>query len=453
MTNKKRIIFIGVISIVVVLSIITALAFGGVFGNVGKGTPEQKVDFGVQYIRTNGYHEEVVYPVLTVIRSAEELSEYYDANKDRYDLQRKSEIFADTTMGFLDACDKYNDEYFQNNNVIMVLLEEGSGSIRHNVDFVKIDTDAKLQISIRSILRGAGTCDMAEWHIMIEIPKDKTPENKEDILLHYNNILQNKDHEHKAAKVAQTVKNPVSGYCGNTMTTIYFDDDEKFTFMSGNSVTMTDILANLDYDKEKICKCLPQYRVDTEFGTNYGINITEGFVRCDKGQAELTQIQIDKLKEIILWARYGGDWVDDNIENFSFSLTWDVYGISSYDSKTGTLIKTKDATNPKDYTTHLELSIEEWASIWKLIKELDIESYPDEYNPHGNGVSTPYMTLILSVKTGDTHKTVTVPETVLSYETNDEKGQKFLDTCKGIRDILIGTEEWKSLPDYEFLYD
>ncbi len=453
MTNKKKIIIIGIICVVVILSIVTALAFTDIFGNGGKGIPEQNVDFKVQYIRTNGYHSDVVYPTFTVVRSADELKEYYNANKDKYDLGRKSKISSVSPAGFLDACDRYNDEYFQNNAVILVLLEEGSGSIRHNVDFVKIDTDAKLQISIGSILPETGTCDIAEWHIMIEVPRDKMPENKEDILLYYNNILQNKDHEHSVAKVAQTVKNPITGYCGNTMTTIYFDSDEKFTFMSGNSVVMTDILANLDYKKEKICKCLPQYRIDTEFGTNYGINIAEGFVRCDKGQAELTQNQIDELKEIILWARYGGEWTMDNVEEFSFSLTWDVYGLSSYDSKTGTLIKAKEATNPKDYATHLELSIEERAEIWKLIKELDIESYPDEYNPHGNGVSTPYMTLILSVKVGDVDKTVTVPETVLSYETTDKKGQKFLDTCKGIRDVLIETEEWKSLPDYEFLYD
>ena len=73
--------------------------------------------------------------------------------------------------------------------------------------------------------------------------------------------------------------------------------------MFGNSVTMTDILANLNYDKNKLCKCLPEYTVDTEFGIGYGINITEGYARCDKGQAELTQEQIDKLKEIVLWAK------------------------------------------------------------------------------------------------------------------------------------------------------
>ncbi len=111
------------------------------------------------------------------------------------------------------------------------------------------------------------------------------------------------DHTHQPAVEKQTVSDPVSGYCGNTQTTIYFDDDTKYTFMYGESVTMTDILINLEYDKNKFCNCSPEYTVDTEFGTGYGINLTEGYARSTKGQADLTQEQIDELKEIILWAK------------------------------------------------------------------------------------------------------------------------------------------------------
>ena len=263
------------------------------------------------------------------------------------------------------------------------------------------------------------------------------------------------DHTHQPAKEEQTVSDPFVGYCGNTQTTIYFEENKSYTFMSGNSVTVTDILLNLDYDTKKLCKCLPEYKVDTEFGLGYGINLTEGYARYDKGQAELTQEQIDKLKEIILWAKNeaGLGFAGGKYPNYSFSLTWGTYGISSYDSKTGTLIKTKDATNPKDYTTNLKLTEQQYSAIWKLIKSLDIDSYPDKYNPHKNGASTPYMTLILSVKSDDIDKTVTVEETILSYDANNKKGQKFLDVCKGIEEILTETNEWKSLPEYEFLYD
>ena len=156
---------------------------------------------------------------------------------------------------------------------------------------------------------------------------------------------------------------------------------------------------------------------------------------------------------------YGDEDGFDGIEaapesdSFSFSLTWGCYGISSYDSTTGRLVKTSDATHPEDYVTTYYLTDEQKQEIYNLIIGLDIEKYPDEYNPHKNAVSTPYMTLILSVKANGIEKTVTVPETVLSYDANNRKGQKFLDVCKAIEDILTTTQEWKVLPEYEFFYD
>ena len=140
-------------------------------------------------------------------------------------------------------------------------------------------------------------------------------------------------------------------------------------------------------------------------------------------------------------------------DNLSFSLTWNTYGISSYDSATGKLVKTTDATNPEDYVTMLELDGTQLFEIWELLWELDIETYPDEYNPHGGLASSPSMTLILTLREGDKVKTVRAEDIALSYESDDPKGQKFLDTCKAIRDILTATEEWKALPEYEFFYD
>lgn len=110
------------------------------------------------------------------------------------------------------------------------------------------------------------------------------------------------DHTHQTVVNEQTVVDPVTGYCGNTITKIYFEEDKSYEFWGGESVTVTDILVNLQYDKNKLCKCLPEYTVDTEFGTGYGINLSAGYARCDKGQADLTGEQIDKLKDIINWA-------------------------------------------------------------------------------------------------------------------------------------------------------
>ena len=155
----------------------------------------------------------------------------------------------------------------------------------------------------------------------------------------------------------------------------------------------------------------------------------------------------------------GTDGVTEVLEfgslgSFTFSLTWNCYGISSYDSETGKLVKTTDASHPEDYITTYQLTDAQKQKIYDLILNLNVTSYPDTYNPQKDGlVSEPPMTLILSVKTDAIHKTIAAENIALTYKSEDSKGQRFLNVCKEIRDILIETEEWKALPEYEFFYD
>ncbi len=133
----------------------------------------------IQYIRTNG-DTELVYPRTVKITSYDELMDYYDSSKELFDLERKTTVYSDTTIGFLDACDTYTAEWFEENDLIMAVLQEGSGSIRHKVTSVTLRTEnlsditsdnTRLQINIQTIMPEVGTCDMAQWHIMIGVPK------------------------------------------------------------------------------------------------------------------------------------------------------------------------------------------------------------------------------------------------------------------------------------------
>lgn len=137
-------------------------------------------DFDAQYIRTDGYHDNVKYPKVTVITSKDELDEYYNANKDLYFLDHVDKVYSDTTIGFIDACEKYDDEYFEDNILILVLLEEGSGSIRHEVKAVKA-YNGNVEIDIDVHCPEICTEDMAEWHIMIEADKDSGIEKGDNI--------------------------------------------------------------------------------------------------------------------------------------------------------------------------------------------------------------------------------------------------------------------------------
>lgn len=312
-------------------------------GSDGYLLAAQKVDFDVQYIRTGAQNYEGPFPAVAVIHSTDELTAYYEANKEQFYLERREDPGSDSTIGFLDACDKYDAAFFEDNALVFVVLEEGSGSTRHNIESVKVDANGIMFINVLSIDPEAGTCDMAYWHIMTEVPKDSVPADADGVVIYYND-------------------------------TKYYDG--------------------------------------------------------------------------------GSNKVSNETEEMSFSLTWNTYGISSYDSATGKLVKTTDATNPEDYVTTLHLDGTQLFEIWELLWELDIETYPDEYDPQGGELSSdPSMTLILTLRDGDKVKTVRAENIALSYESDDPKGQKFLDTCKGIRDILTATDEWKALPEYEFFYD
>lgn len=100
----------------------------------------------------------------------------------------------------------------------------------------------------------------------------------------------------------ELLSSPIGGYCGNTRTVILFLDGKSVSFMYEKSVFLTDLLLRLDYKQEEVCKCDYEYVIRTEFNDDYYLNLTQHFVRCDKGQINLTESQVQKIREIILWS-------------------------------------------------------------------------------------------------------------------------------------------------------
>ena len=112
------------------------------------------VDFDAQYIRAGSKNELSAYPAVKIIRSENEMSRY---------LKKETHMSEE----LVSACEKYNADYFKEQILIIVLLEEGSGSVRHEVENVGSDNTHAV-IQIKSIAPEVGTCDMAWWHILIE---------------------------------------------------------------------------------------------------------------------------------------------------------------------------------------------------------------------------------------------------------------------------------------------
>ncbi len=152
--------------------------------------------------------------------------------------------------------------------------------------------------------------------------------------------------------------------------------------------------------------------------------------------------------------------VPDDLEVY---IRWNVLGISSYDSATGRLVKTTDATRPEDYVTELVFDDELKAAFWAaLTQEIDIYEYPDEYDPFNDGAkegewvgSTPARTIVIRLTANGRTKTVECKGISLGgpEDCRAERGRRFMEAVCGLTDLITSTDEWKALPDYEFLYD
>ncbi len=126
------------------------------------------IDESIQYIRTEGVssEEEGEY----IINSLEELNNYYNTNKDKYDLEYREKKYNDQTIGFLNAIEKYDEEYFETKSLVFIVLYETSSDIRHKVNDYEI-IDRVLEVNIETITPNFVNCELEGWHIIIEIDK------------------------------------------------------------------------------------------------------------------------------------------------------------------------------------------------------------------------------------------------------------------------------------------
>ena len=141
-------------------------------------------------------------------------------------------------------------------------------------------------------------------------------------------------------------------------------------------------------------------------------------------------------------------------EDFYFVLTWGVQLDSSYDSRTGTLIKTKYVRErkPEEYiTTYQYPNINE---IYEMAKSINVYSYADDYYPYeGSSIRTnPSVDYVLEIN----DKTITSEDCPFYNGIPDgvtKKGKRYLTLIFAIKNTLVNSDEWKAMPDFEILYD
>ena len=114
--------------------------------NIKASDDSEKYPFEAEYVRvyaTGSYNRE---PVIEKFDSEEEFLKRFNSNSEN---------------------SKYNEKWFSEHKLILITLEEGSGSVRHKVTELTAD-----HVAIDRITSEVMTCDWAVWHIYIELDKD-----------------------------------------------------------------------------------------------------------------------------------------------------------------------------------------------------------------------------------------------------------------------------------------
>ncbi len=145
-------------------------------------TEESNPLSGVQYVRTNGSGEVLAFPYLVRLTTVEDIPAYYDAFAGIYYLAQRPSGTGDPMSGWLDAVESYDAAWFETHDLYFAILEEGSGTIRH---------EATLDGKTVRIVETAPyvTDDMAQWHILLEVDKGTVLTGiqlKEDPTIHRN---------------------------------------------------------------------------------------------------------------------------------------------------------------------------------------------------------------------------------------------------------------------------
>lgn len=105
-----------------------------------------------QAIRVS-YDEDSNTPSAIVLASADSLTDY---------LRTLPSHSFDEVSTLTEA---YTEDYFAHHSLLLVWVTEGSGSIRHEIQSLTGST-----VTVRRIVPEAGTCDMAAWLLVAEVP-------------------------------------------------------------------------------------------------------------------------------------------------------------------------------------------------------------------------------------------------------------------------------------------
>ena len=139
-------------------------------------------DFQSQYIRTGNGQLYQIEPQKVIIRSRAELDEYISNDTFGFGLSADPGSSPGTKISFEKAVEDYTEEWFKDHQLILVTVQEPSGSITHKVTQV-----TNYAIRIERMIPRAQTADIASWQIVISLDKDAAVSGDMSLIF-YDNI-------------------------------------------------------------------------------------------------------------------------------------------------------------------------------------------------------------------------------------------------------------------------
>lgn len=144
----------------------------------------REISYLAKYVCTEGGKEGVEFPTVILIHSVEELERYIEENRAYFDLESTNSLTGDSEPGFMDFCIFYDEAFFEKQYLVMILVEEGSGSMYHEVSHVGISGDGILHINLQTVKPEEEWDDVAQqWHILIELEKEYDVKYAENVRL------------------------------------------------------------------------------------------------------------------------------------------------------------------------------------------------------------------------------------------------------------------------------
>ena len=134
------------------------------------GEQPMELPFRARYIRTDGYHEGLRYPGVAVIDSRQALLDYHRTYLEMYSLGSVLPQGSGPSADLLSLCEGYDDGFFAENYLVFLILQESSGSIRHQVTQV-LRQAGRPAIYVHREVPEVGTADMAQWHVILELER------------------------------------------------------------------------------------------------------------------------------------------------------------------------------------------------------------------------------------------------------------------------------------------